>query len=390
VKSLLSILLGAALLIAAFFAVKLMVKFRPEAVVIEKPRLFTTVETLTASSQDIPLQIPSQGIVEPVRSSTLAAEVPGRVTLVSPQFEVGGLLAKGDLVIQIEDADYQSALTQAKATLAEAQAALASEQARAEQGEREWKKLGSTQPPSDLVLRKPQLTSATARVTAATGAVEKAQRDLERTRITAPFACRIRTKRTELGSYLTPGAPVAEVTSTGPYRVRLPLTVQDLAFIPPTTDPTTDPTTVTLQTQASGKNATWSATVIRTEGEVDRASRSIHLVAETSAEIADPLLQPGLFVQAQITGITLKNVFRIPRAAFPEQNQLLLVDSQNRLRFTPVTVVRPDGKDLLVSSGLKPGDRICLTSLSSPVEGMEVRPIDTPTAPVGSAGSTAP
>jgi len=386
VKSLLSLIVGAALILGAFFAVKLMVKFRPEAVVIEKPRLFTTVETLTASSQDIPLQIPSQGIVEPVRISTLAAEVPGRVAQVSPHFEVGGLLNEGDLVVQIENADYQSALTQAHATLAEAQAALASEQARAEQGEREWKKLGSTQPPSDLVLRKPQLTSATARVTAATGAVEKAQRDLERTRIIAPFACRIRTKRTELGSYLNPGAPIAEVTSTGPYRIRLPLAVQDLAFIPPTTEPTT----VTLQTQASGKKATWTATVIRTEGEVDRASRSIHLVAETSSEIADPLLQPGLFVQAQITGITLKNIFRIPRAAFPEQNQLLLVDSQNRLHFTPVEVVRPDGKDLLVSSGLKPGDRICLTALSSPVEGMEVRPIDTPPAPVGSASSPAP
>lgn len=385
-KSLFSILLGAALLLGAFFAVKLMAKFRPEAVVVEKPRVFTTVETLTAKNQDIPLQIPSQGIIEPIRSSTLAAEVPGRITLVSPHFEVGGLLAKGDLVLQIEDADYQSALTQAHATLAEAQAALASEEARAEQGEREWKKLGSTEPPSDLVLRKPQLTSANARVTAARGAVEKAQRDLDRTRITAPFACRIRSKRTELGSYLTPGAPVAEVTSTGPYRVRLPLTVQDLAFIPPTTEPTT----VTLQTQASGKSISWNATVVRTEGEVDRSSRSVHLVAETAVEIADPLLQPGLFVQAQINGITLKNIFRIPRAAFPSQNQLLLVDSQNRLRFTTVEIVRPDGKDLLVSSGLKIGDRICLTALSSPVEGMEVRPLDSPPAPVGSAGSPAP
>ena len=169
-KTLLSLLLGAALLGGAVFAVKLMAKFRPEAVVVEKPRLLTSVETLTARSQTLTLTLPSQGIVEAARSSTLAAEVPGRIVEVSPKFEVGAVFAEGELILRLEDADYQSALTQSEATLAEAKAALASEQARAEQGEREWKKLGSTQPPSDLVLRKPQLASATSRVSASLGA----------------------------------------------------------------------------------------------------------------------------------------------------------------------------------------------------------------------------
>ena len=391
-KTLLSLLLGAALIGGAVFAVKLMAKFRPEAVVVEKPRLLTSVETLTARSQTLTLTLPSQGIVEAARASTLAAEVPGRIVEVAPKFEVGAVFAEGDLIVRLEDADYQSALTQAEASLAEAKAALASEQARAEQGEREWKKLGSAQPPSDLVLRKPQLASATARVSASLGAVEKARRDLERTRITAPFACRIRAKRTELGSYLTPGAAIAEVSSTSPYRVRLPLSVQDLAFIPPLADG--KPHEVTLLTDTAGKPTTWKGTVIRTEGEVERASRSVHLVAETAADATDTLLQPGLFVQAKITGTTLKNIFRIPRAAFPDQDHLLLVDSQNRLRFTKVEVIRPDGTDLLVSGGLKDGDRICLTTLAAPVEGMEVRPIApasaTPSGPAGTAGTTAP
>jgi RND family efflux transporter MFP subunit len=393
VKTLLSILLGVALLAGAFAAVKVMAKFRPEAVVVEKPRLLTSVETLTARSQTLTLVLPSQGIIEAARSSTLAAEVPGRIVEVSPKFEVGGLFSEGDLIVRLEDADYQSALTQAEATLAEARAALASEQARAEQGEREWKKLGSTQPASDLVLRKPQLASSNARVSASLGAVEKARRDLDRTRITAPFACRIRAKRTELGSYLTPGAAIAEVTSTSPYRVRLPLSVQDLVFVPPLTDG--KPHEVTLHTEVAGTTSTWKGTVIRTEGEVERASRSVHLVAETAAGSDDTLLQPGLFVQAKINGTTLKNIYRIPRAAFPDQDHLILVDSQNRLRFTQVEVVRPDGTDLLVSAGLKDGDRICLTTLSSPVEGMEVRPLEPapaapPPGPAGTAGTTAP
>jgi len=370
-KTVLSLLIGVGLLGAAFAAVKLMAKFRPEAVVIEKPKLLTTVETLVAQSSQVTIQVPSQGVVEPARSTTLSAEISGKVIETSPRFEIGERFAEGELILKIDDADYQSALIQAEASLAEARSALITEQARAEQSERDWKNLGSNQSPTDLVLRKPQLASAAARVSAATGALEKAKRDLERTRILAPFAGRLSSKRTELGSYVSPGAVLADFTSIGHHRVRLPVNVEDLAFLPKIQADSA--ITVTLEADAAGLNHRWTGTVLRSEGEVDRASRSVFLVADAAEKDDGDLLQPGLFVRASIAGRTLDQVFRIPRAAFLDRDRLILVDAQDRLRFQKVEIIRPDGLDLLVSSGLKNGDRVCLTALASPVEGMEVR-----------------
>jgi RND family efflux transporter MFP subunit len=381
-KTVLSLLIGVGLLGAAYAAVQLMAKFRPEAVVIEKPKLLTTVETLVAQSSQVTIQIPSQGVVESARSTSLAAEVVGRIIETSPRFEVGERFAEGEIILRIDDSDYQSALIQAEASLAEARSALVTEQARAEQSARDWKKLGTDQPPSDLVLRKPQLDSAKARVSAATGALEKAKRDLERTRITAPFAGRLSTKRTELGSFVSPGSVLAEFTSVGRHRIRLPIQVEDLIFLPKIQQEV--PIPVTLKAEASGRQYEWQGTVLRSEGEVERASRSIFLVADAAEKDPSDLLQPGLFVTAKIQGQTLDKVFRIPRAAFLDQDRLLLVDAQNRLRFRKVEVIRPDGLDLLVAAGLENGDRICLTTLAAPVEGMEVRTLGSqpnPTAP---------
>jgi len=381
-KTVLSLLIGVGLLGAAYAAVKLMAKFRPEAVVVEKPKLLTTVETMTAQSSQVTIQVPSQGVVEPARSTSLAAEVSGKVIETSPRFEVGERFAEGELILKIDDADYQSALIQAEASLAEARSALITEQARAEQSERDWKKLGSNQPPSELVLRKPQLASAAARVSAATGALEKAKRDLERTRILAPFAGRLSAKRTEVGSFVSPGAVLADFTSIGHHRVRLPINVEDLAFLPKIQADSA--IQVTLEADAAGQSHHWTGSILRTEGEVDRASRSVFLVADAAEKDEGDLLQPGLFVRASIAGRTLDQVFRIPRAAFLDRDRLLLVDAQDRLRFQKVEIIRPDGLDLLVSSGLKNGDRVCLTALASPVEGMEVRTLKAP------SGTSAP
>ncbi len=378
-KTLLSVLIGAGLLAGALGAVKIMAKFRPEAEIVEKPRLLTTVEVLAVKSGQVTVHLLSQGVVEPARTAILAAEVAGRVVEVTPRFEAGERFAEGELLLRLEDADYQAALIQAEASLADARAQLVTEKARAEQARRDWEKLALKEQPTDLVLRKPQLASAEARVSAATGALEKARRDLERTRVTAPFAGRLSVKHTELGSYLAPGTPIAGFTSTGTHRVRLPVNVEDLAFLPNNGDHADAP--VKLEADAAGRRHSWDGTILRTEGEVERGTRSVYLVAEVAEKDAHDLLQPGLFLRALITGITLDNLYRVPRAAFLDRDRLILVDEQNRLRFQRVEIVRADGGDLLVSSGLKNGDRVCLTTLAAPVDGMEVLTTPAPTNP---------
>ena len=134
-------------------------------------------------------------------------------------------------MIRIDATDYQAALAQAEAALADARVALDAELAKAEQARRDWKRQGNKDEPTALFLREPYVKSAEAGVKAAESALEKAQRDLERTEVKAPFAGRLAAAHTEVGSYLPPGAPIAELFTTAPYEIRLPLSLDDWSFL---------------------------------------------------------------------------------------------------------------------------------------------------------------
>lgn len=357
----------------AILIVSVMMQFRSTPPKTEAPRVVQAVEVLPVSRGDVRLTLPSQGMIEPERMTVIASEVAGRVVQTSPKFEAGEFFEEGEILAEIDAADYEAAATQAEAALADARLALASEQAKADQAVRDWQKLAAGEKPTDLAVRKPHIDSASARVKAAEAALVKARRDLERTKIRAPYTARIRTIHAELGSFVTPGARVAEVYSVGRYEVRLPVSLDDFAFVKPMSDGSKPAVTVTAS--FGGTKREWIGQVSRTEGEVERTSRSVVLAGEIEADDRsdDSILKPGLFVRAQIEGMTLKNVFRVPRRAFLDEKRVLVVDARGKLRFREVVVIRADGLDLLVKEGLKDGETICMTALAAPVDGMEVR-----------------
>lgn len=328
-----------------------------------------SVRVAVMQRSDVPVTLHSQGMVEAERTTQLAAEVAGRVTEVSPKWKVGELFEQGETLVGIDSADYEAALKQAEAALADARLAEASEKARAEQAVRDWAKLAANEKPTELAVRKPHLESTAARVKAAEAAVVKAKRDVERTSIKAPFRGRLRSKRTELGSVLSPGAPIAELYSVDRYEVRLPLSLDDFAFL----NESKTGGSVTLSATLAGNKHTWTAKVVRVEGEVERSSRSAYVVVEVEdKEAAAGVLKPGLFLKAEVQGRKLEKVLRVPRKAFLDERRVLVVDGENKVRFREVAVVRSDGSDQLVRDGLKEGERVVVTALGAPVEGMDV------------------
>lgn len=329
------------------------------------------VEVFTAHPSTEALSLDSQGLVEATRSTTLSAEVTGRIVRVSPKFHAGEVFQEAEVLLEIDSADYIAILTQAEASLANAKLALANEQAKADQAQRDWSQLGGTQPPTDLVLRKPHLASAQAQLKAAEASLIKAHRDLDRTQVKAPYTGRLRAKYTELGAVLAPGTRIADLYATSSYQLRLPISLEDYPFL----DAGSKGKPITLRTQgSSGQQQQWKATFQRTEGEVDRSSRSLFIVAELPASSEDSLLKPGLFVHASIPGRTLENIYRIPRRAFLDETHLLIADPQTgRLHHRQVTPLRTAGADVLVTAGLKDGEKVITTALSAPIDGMTVK-----------------
>ena len=80
----------------------------------------------------------------------------------------------------------------------------------------------------------------------------------------------------------------------------------------------------------------------------------------------------GTFVSASITGKDLGNGFVIPRSALKPNDVVWVIDDQNRLQITPVTVAKAGVSEAYITAGLKDGDRLCLTQVGIVVDGMEV------------------
>lgn len=360
------ILIAVAIFIAGLGSFFLLAKLKKTPLPANPPKPFQEVETITARKADLQVSIPAQGTIEPATLTRAAAEVEGTVIAVSPEFEAGGNFKAGDVLLEIDPSDYKAALAQTEASLADAKLAVVQEEMKAEQAKRDWERIATPgQQPNDLVLRIPQLAAARARVDAAQAAMEKAIRDLERTKLRAPYDGRIRRKLVDLGTHVGKGTGLAEFYATGSLEVRLPIPRQDAAFFDPAGQE------ITLH-ETGGQKRSWKAVIDRTEGEIQRENRSIVVVARIDGTTPDAPL-PGQFVHTHIAGRTLPDLVRVPRRAFVKSDRVMVVGDGHTVTTREVKVLRTEKEEVLVSEGIEDGEQLCVTALTAVIEGMEVK-----------------
>ena len=341
-------------------------------------------EVLELQRTSFPVTLQSQGTIQPSHMTTLTPLVAGRIITVRPGFEDGAFFKKDDPLIELDGADYRAALAGARARLARAEAALAQEQARAKQAKLNWNEIGYDEPPSDLVLRIPQLKEANANVEATTADLDQAARDLERTVIRAPFNGRVRDRTVGLGQSVNPGTSLGEIFATDYAEVRLPLTPRQIAFIHLPDHPDDPPVPVTL-TDALGADSQSKreACIVRTEGTLDESSRELFAIAR----IEDPFglqsdlppLRLGQPVRATIEGIVLEDVFVIPRHALRGITTIHLV-VDNALQRHEIEAWWSDDDVVVVREGLEPGQLIITSRLPYRPDGAPIEIIEAPAA----------
>jgi RND family efflux transporter MFP subunit len=344
----------------------------------EEQRLGILVNAQQIASQDLTYRIQSQGTVRPKLETNLSSEVNGRIVEVAEHFIEGGFFNKGDLLVRVEQADYLTNVKAAEASLANAQSALEEEKARGRVAEEEWRSFTAGKAP-ELGLRRPQLAGALATVRSAEAELERANRDLARTEIRAPYSGMVKSRGVNLGQFISRGTSIGIIYGTDIAEIRLPLTDNDLAFlqIPDFTQNTNQPEVV-LTAAVAGQIMQWPARLVRTEGVLDERSRVIYAVAE----VTDPYqrvsrkqspLRFGRFVQAQIMGNATEQVVVIPRHLLLAQQQVLVVDKESQLQFRPVIVERADERSAYIRSGFIDGDRLATSAIANPLAGTVVR-----------------
>lgn len=348
----------------------------PEKVSEAKAALLVEVQPVTR--QDVVYQIESQGAVTPKTETSLVSEVNGRIVRVADDFVEGGFFKAGDVLVQVEPADYQTSVKAAEAALANAQAALEEEKARVKVAEEDWRSFQAGTAPQ-LGLRRPQLASALAKVRSAEADLDRAKRDLGRTEIRAPYAGMVKSRTVDLGQFVSRGTSIGMIYGTDVAEVRLPLTDNDLAYLElPKPNQTGNKPAVMLEAVVAGQTLAWSAELARTEGVLDERSRVIYAVAEIkdpyqlNNSSAEPL-RFGRFVQAKIIGRTASQVVVVPRHLLRPSDQLLVVDQANQLQFRQVKIDRADEKLAFILDGFMAGDQILQSPVTNPMPGLVVR-----------------
>lgn len=366
----------------AGFAALMMIRNRP--VVETQPAQIAPpgVRVHVVELQDVTLSVMSEGTVRPRTESQLVPEISGRVTSVADAFVEGGFFEADDVLVTIDPFDYQQAAVGARAQLAQARLRLAEEEAEAEVAQREWEELGRGDPRA-LTLRKPQLEDANAAVAAAEANVVRAKRDLERAEIRAPYVGRVRRKSVDVGQFVTVGNPVATIYAVDIAEIRLPLPDGELAYLDLPlsyrgTDSRPGPS-VKVRTTFAGQTYSWDGRVVRTESEIDPVSRMVQVVAEVrdpyrlGPDSDRPPLAVGMYVDAEIAGRRFNEIAVVPREALRGRNQVMVVDDESRVRFREVKLLRTTAESIYVEKGLMNGERVAISTLDSPTEGMLVQ-----------------
>ena len=352
---------------------------QPEPIVVEPP----LVRVIPAERTDLTLQVRAEGTVAPRTESQLVPEISGRVVEVSPSLAAGGFFDEGDVLLRIETRVYELAITRAEAAIEQANLRLTTERQEAEVARLEWEALGTGEP-SPLLFREPQIAEVQASLAAAEATLEQARYDLERTVLRAPFAGRVRSKEVDVGQFVQRGMSLATLYSVDVAEVRLPIPNSELEYcrLPLAYrdgDSQGAGPGVKLTARFAGEEHTWQGLIVRTEGEIDPRTRMVNAIAQVQDPYARgknsrrPPLAVGMFVQAEIEGIRVRDVIRAPRTALREGNVIYVVDRRGRLRFREVVPLRAERDVVLIKEGLEEGELICLSPMEAAVNGMTVR-----------------
>lgn len=359
-----------------------LVQSRPPAAQAAVPEPSLLVSVATLKREPVTFTVASQGAVSPRTETTLVSEVSGQIVQVSPAFVSGGIFKRGDVLVRIDPRIYETNLKRAEAEVARAQTQVATEEARASYAHENWERLRSLDvaegDASDLTLRKPQLQEAVAGLAAREADLEKAQEDLRRTVIRAPYDGMVRKKLADVGQFVNVGSQLANTFAVDRAEVRLPLTQHDLRFVDLDALATGGTLPVTLRADLGAERKSWQAEVVRSEGVFDSTSRVLYVVAQ----VEDPYdlaghggspLRIGTFVSAEIHGTTGGDFFAVPRHALAGGETLWVVNEAMQIHPRSVNIVRADEQFAYISEGLMDGERYVTIPIPQPLPGMRVR-----------------
>jgi len=419
------ILIGIAV-IAAFAA------SRKELVRVPKSEYATPIRVIRAERKEIKPQATGFGTAAPRRVWTAVTEVSGTIQETHRSLRSGNHVEAGEMLIRLDPTDYELTVRQYQADLENAEAQLAERRAaeatdklslEIEQNllavtEKDYRRLDRLLDSSaasnseverargdllrqtqsvqklrnSIALSPSRIAAAKASVSLANARLAAARRDLERTKIVAPFSGVLAGVNVEVGQVVALGARLFEVHDTETIEIPAQFSLSQITPLLMNRGTIDTHRFSAVVTARSGDvEMSWPGKPVRMTPSVDPQTRTLGIVVavdntklsaiQTRDSRSLVRLQPGVFCEVTLAAESTLQSITIPRTALsgrPGQeanhSTVFVVSEDNRLRERAVTTAAAEEGTLTIRSGLREGEVIALQPPIPMLEGMLVKP----------------
>ncbi len=336
------------------------------------------VEVIYPKRGDYRPDIKALGTVEPAREIQLSPRVSGQIISMAKGFIPGGFVKVGEMLLEVDPADYRNNLAMRQSELHQAQAEREQELGQQRAAQQEFALMGEEIEEANraLIMREPQIRSAEARVESAQAELDMAKLDLSRTRIHAPFDAQILSRSVNIGSQVSPGNSLARLVGIDEYWIIASVPQEDLQWIQlPMAGERGAPVEIT-KAGAWGEGVSRKGEVKGLIGALDNETRLARLLMTIEDPLArqtkGPALLLGTIVEAHIAARRVKDVFRLERD-YVRRNDTVWIYNEGKLNIREVNVVFRDLHYVYIRDGFEEGEAVVTTNLATIAEGILLR-----------------
>ena len=294
---------------------------------------------------DAPAVVAANGVVEPVQTVAVEAQVGGILTEVS--FQEGGDVSEGQVLFRIDPRPFEAALRQAEAMLARDRAQSQAEQAQA------------------------QAASMLATLQSDSAAVENVRLNLGYTTIRAPIGGRTGSLLVRRGNLVKPnGGPLVVINELQPILVRFPVTARDFLALRRRVASGVVPVRVTAS----------DSTVLPEQGSLsflDNAVDSLTGTVTAKARFTNSsrALWPGEYVRVAVQLNVRNGAIAVPTTAVlngQEGTYVYVIDGDKNAHVRTVSVGQTVGDLTVIDRGVAAGEQVVVDGQSRLVPGAKV------------------
>ena len=302
-----------------------------------------------AQFRSFPLAAEALGNARANESIEVRSEITAAITAI--KFTEGEQVERGEVLVELENAEQWADLAAAKAALVESTSQLNRSQ-----------ELFKTK-----VVSASQLEQLKAKQEADLAAVKAAQSRLDQTVIRAPFAGRLGLRRVSLGSVVDTNTVITTLDDTS--RIKLDFDVPEV-FIS-----NLAPGLVVTARSAAWPDSQFEGVVSTIDTRVDPVSRTVSVRALLANE--DGHLMPGMFLTVSLLKEDVQSLVIPEEAIVPERSRqfVFVVGDDNIAEMREITTGRRRPGEIEVLKGLEEGEWVIAEGSLKTRSGQEVRVI---------------